>query len=964
MSQPIDFAEAFKAITGHAPFPWQIRLFKRLSVCDLPSAVDIPTGLGKTSVMAIWLLACAAGARLPRRLVYVVDRRAVVDQATTFAEDIRTALLRTECRALKQVGRGLGLEDRALAISTLRGKYVDNREWLEDPSAPAIIVGTVDMIGSRLLFEGYGVSWRMRSYAAGLMGCDSLVMLDEAHLCRPFEQLLRAIEIGQRVVDGDCASRTQGRFVGTHSNGMISPPFKVLPLSATLGADAEAESQFALNDDDRADEIVRARLEASKTIVVEDLDDNAQLDAVLAERAWELMLETDDMLPKSGRILIYCDSRKVAEKVSDALKKRGRTEAIKPPTLLFVGGRRVREREMAAQDLETYGLIASNDADLKAPVFLVATSAAEVGVDLDSDHMVCDLVSWERMVQRLGRVNRRGMGSAQVLVVDQGPPDEKKAGEDGVARHLAARRLLEILPRNDTGGHQAGPAALASLGDNPEFQNLIVTASTPAPLFPDLTRPLVDAWAMTSLAEHTGRPEVTPWLRGWVDEQPRSTVVWRHCLPVRCEGSRRDPRTQVMEQSEIEEFFDAAPPQTAELLDTETWAVVDWLKKRGHRNRTLLEKGKGGQSEPSETISESDRDGSGSSSESGNGIPDFRLRPNSPVVFLLDGRGKFKESISLEDVTKAKADELNRKLVGQTVVVDARLSGLAQGVLDASNDDPVETIENGWRIPEASPDAKPDESSADESHTIRVSTLSNGDRVRRAADRQKLHVDGGGPPDPWQETLALPMRETQEGEAADYWLVVEKRQDATTDEDARTMSSNYQTLDDHHDQVASEVEKIAVALDLSEADQAMLIAAARHHDDGKSASRWQRAFNAKQNGGPFAKTPGPLYRKVLSGFRHEFQSLLAAEEAGLEGLDRAELRFDLALHLIAAHHGRARPVIGIEGCDSLPPSAAAHRAHEVALRFARLQRQLGPWGLAWWEALLRAADQRASRNLG
>lgn len=962
MLQPIDFAEAFNAITGHEPFPWQTRLFERLSDCDLPSAVDIPTGLGKTSVMAIWLLARASGARLPRRLVYVVDRRAVVDQATTFAEAIRAALHRAECPALEQVGRGLALDDQGLAISTLRGKYVDNREWLEDPSAPAIIVGTVDMIGSRLLFEGYGVSWRMRSYAAGLMGCDSLLMLDEAHLCRPFEQLLRAIEIGQRPVDGDHASRTHGRFIGTHSSGMIPPPFRALSLSATLGADTDAESQFALNDDDRADEIVRSRLEAPKTIAVEDLAKNAQLDAVLAERAWELMLETGDRSSSPARTVIYCDSKKVAEKVSDALKKRGRTEVIKPQIILFVGGRRVHEREMAACDLKTHGLIASDDVALKAPVFLVATSAGEVGVDLDSDHMVCDLVAWERMVQRLGRVNRQGMGSAQVLVIDQGPPDKKKAGEDGVARHAAVRRLLEALPRDDTGGRQAGPAALASLGDNSEFQNLIVTASTPAPLFPDLTRPLVDAWAMTSLAEHTGRPEVTPWLKGWVDEQPLSTVVWRRCLPVRREESGRGPRNQVMEQSEIEEFFDAAPPQTAELLETETWAVVDWLKKRCRRNLILLEKGKGGQSEPSGTESGTSSDASGSEIE--DGIPVLPLGRNSPVAFLLDGRGKFNKSISLEDVDKAKTDELNRKLAGQMVVVDARLSGLEKGVLNASNDDPVKTIENGWRNPEGSSDAAQDECSSEELPTIRVSMLSNGDRIRRAKDREKSRADGDKLIDPWQETLALPMQESQEGESTTHWLVVEKRRDATTDEDARTMSSNYQTLDDHHAQVASEVERIAVALDLSEADREMLIAAARHHDAGKSASRWQRAFNAKQNGGPFAKTPGPLYRKVLSGYRHEFQSLLDAEEAGLEGLDRTESRFDLALHLIAAHHGRARPFIGIEGCDSLPPSAAAHRAHEVALRFARLQRRLGPWGLAWWEALLRAADQRASRNLG
>jgi CRISPR-associated endonuclease/helicase Cas3 len=52
---------------------------------DIPDALDIPTGLGKTAVIAIWLAARVSGASLPRRLVYVVDRRAVVDQATTEA---------------------------------------------------------------------------------------------------------------------------------------------------------------------------------------------------------------------------------------------------------------------------------------------------------------------------------------------------------------------------------------------------------------------------------------------------------------------------------------------------------------------------------------------------------------------------------------------------------------------------------------------------------------------------------------------------------------------------------------------------------------------------------------------------------------------------------------------------------------------------------------------------------------
>ena len=961
MLQPIDFAAAFKALTGHAPFPWQARLFDQISVCDLPSAVDIPTGLGKTSVMAIWLLARARGAALPRRLVYVVDRRAVVDQATAFAEGIRTALDCSACSVLEPVRKGLAIGERSLAISTLRGKFVDNREWLEDPSATAIIVGTVDMIGSRLLFEGYGVSRRMRSYAAGLMGCDSLVMLDEAHLCRPFEQLLRTIEIGQRAKKADCDNRARGRFSGTNSNEMIPPPFRVLPLSATLGASEEAETRFSLNDEDWTNEIVRARLEASKTVVIEDLDKAAQLEAVLAERAWTLMLETGDSLSRPVRILIYCNSRKGAEKVDDALRKRAKNEKIEAEIILFVGGRRVHEREMAARELERHGLIAGNDVVVKAPVFLVATSAGEVGVDLDSDHMVCDLVAWERMVQRLGRVNRRGAGLARVLVVDQGSQNKMKADEDDTARHATVRQLLRALPRDEAGGYKAGPAALVSLGDNPGLQTQIVKASTPMPLFPDLTRALVDAWAMTSIEEHTGRPEVTPWLRGWADEQPRSTVVWRSYVPVRYEQTGRGIRTQVMGNSEIEEFFDAAPPQTTELLETETWAVVDWMKKRVRRNLTILTKV--GQREPSENESGENSDAFVTTNE--DGIPCSRgpLKHNSPAVFVLDGRGKFKGSISLEEINDAKTDELNRMLAGQTVVVDARLRGIKKGVLNASVDDPAPTIENRWCGSEGSQEAKHDELPESELPKIRILTLSNGARSRLAEEREKTRATGDGPSsDLWNETLALPIRDSQEGESTAYWLVVEKRRETVTDEDSRTMSSDYQKLSDHQAQVAAEVRRVAVALNLPDKDRAMLVAAARHHDTGKSALRWQRAFTAKQPGGPFAKTPGPVRRKMLNGFRHEFQSLLDAEEAGLEGLDRYELRFDLALHLIAAHHGHARPIIGIEGCDSLPPTAAAHRAHDAALRFARLQRQFGPWGLAWWEALLRAADQRASRD--
>ena len=181
-------------------------------------------------------------------------------------------------------------------------------------------------------------------------------------------------------------------------------------------------------------------------------------------------------------------------------------------------------------------------------------------------------------MQRLGRVNRRGAGTARVLVVDQGAPDGKKGREDEIARRRAVRKLLEALPRTEAGGHDASPAALDRLQKETGAEG-VAEASTRPPLYPALSRPLVDAWAMTSLVEHTGRPEVAPWLRGWVDDEPQTTVVWRRCLPLRFVAAEM----QKPNPGEIETFFDAAPPQTAELLETETRNVVNWLKKCAQR---------------------------------------------------------------------------------------------------------------------------------------------------------------------------------------------------------------------------------------------------------------------------------------------------------------------------------------------------------------------------------------------
>jgi hypothetical protein len=138
------FAHDLQVLTGYLPLTWQRRMFDRLRRGDIPEICDLPTGLGKTNIIHLWFLALRSqklekrprAKSLPTRLVYVVDRRTVVDQATALAEAIKKKLI------------GLDLEEGWLSVSTLRGQYADNRDWTIDPSRPAIIIGTVDMIGT------------------------------------------------------------------------------------------------------------------------------------------------------------------------------------------------------------------------------------------------------------------------------------------------------------------------------------------------------------------------------------------------------------------------------------------------------------------------------------------------------------------------------------------------------------------------------------------------------------------------------------------------------------------------------------------------------------------------------------------------------------------------------------------------------------------------------------------------
>jgi len=940
---------------GETPFPWQMELLRRFCQGEHVSSLDIPTGLGKTSVMAIWLVARALKAKnLPRRLVYVVDRRAVVDQATEVAESLRKWVAENEC-----VACALGLNGRSLPISTLRGQYVDNREWLEDPSSPAIIVGTVDMVGSRLLFSGYGVSRRMRPYHAGLLGVDTLVVLDESHLVPPFEHLLRAIE-----TDSELQARD------TQCQSMI-PRLRLLTLSATgrtqINNTTQADATIRLTDGDYKHPVVEKRLKARKVLRLCYLSEQTKLQDKLAEEAWKLAGNGE----KAVRILVYADSREVARKAKEAVeklakgnKKQGKPE-VKIETELFVGGRRVLEREGAKKRLEELGFLAGSKVERTCPVFLFATSAGEVGVELDADHMVCDLVAWERMVQRLGRVNRRGDGDGRIIVVveegllsevelreakDRGDKlsekqkeilklfdkrrDANAAGEKlkaSDAKKLKAYEarmaqycaLLEIARERGS----LSPNSLFKLRECQHLADVFRRATTPEPLRPALTRALIDAWAMTSLEKHTGRPDdIQPWLRGWIeDDPPQTRVVWRKYLPVRTEG--RPPS-----RKEIEAFFEAAPPHLSEILETETYRVVDWITARAKyvRKEQKQEQEQG---------------------QENNNVPP--LRNEDVVAFALGPDGGLREYFTLaklvslkekgdkeEKSEKEKKDEKKKffgRLAGATLILDARLGGLKDGLLDDKESTLPQTADDDKNWP------------GGDVIGFRIRSIEASTVVQRDRD--------------WRERFRFAAALTWEGEAT-RWLIVQKRRgDAATEEDRSV--TNPQLLDEHQKWTEARARRLAKALGLDDKLANVLTLAACFHDEGKRAKRWQQAFHAPGDGGVYAKTEGPINYQLLDGYRHELGSLLRiGNNEQIQKLFQklSEEDRDLVLHLITAHHGFARPVIGTRGCEDAPPSALEEKAAEIALRFARLQARWGPWGLAWLEALLRAADQQASRD--
>ncbi len=543
------FAEFYLAINGRDPFPWQRRLAKQVATTEQwPTEVGVPTGLGKTSSLdiAVWWLASQADRKpnkrtAPTRIWWVINRRLLVDSTAEHAETIAYALSDPDWVDLNQwsrvviarVGhrlRSLSADPDAAPLEVIRLRGGIASRTPTDPSRPAIILCTLPMYGSRLLFRGYGSI--LRAVDAAMAGTDSLVLLDEAHLAPHLRALFPALADctpGAQAILGEARSRT-----------------RLVALTAT-GDDADRRP-FGLDDDDEARPIVQQRLDAVKPLELRiETGDSARH---LADAALDLIR---DAVSPAAACVVFANTPKTARETFGRLRKT-MAEAT-ADVLLLTGLTREREAErIRARILDReHGMAATRDTGGDRPrhLIVVATQTLEVGADIDAEFLVTEACGVRALTQRLGRLNRLGrhMHARAVYVHLPPPKSRRRSGTAGASPDTwpvygtepasVLQRLQDARGGDETGTVNLSPRRVAEVLGPP--RDLPGRA-------PEVLPGVLWEWTKTTTPPE-GEAPVEPYFSGITGPQYTVSLIWRVHVPE--EGQRLWPRASDREAVDI-----------------------------------------------------------------------------------------------------------------------------------------------------------------------------------------------------------------------------------------------------------------------------------------------------------------------------------------------------------------------------------------------------------------------------
>lgn len=554
-----DFRAFYVAIHGRAPFPWQERLVAYLAENGTwPEALVLPTASGKTSALdvAVFHLAMSAtngqARRAPVRIAFVVDRRLIVDSTYEHGLKLRAALLSPSIEILERVAAALatlsGDPADPLFVSRLRGGAPREGDWTPSPSHPTIVCSTVDQIGSRLLFRGYGISPSMRPVHAGLLGDDALIFLDEVHLSEPFRQTLEWIRRYRKPEQG---------------------PWHVVQLSATPRE--TSATHFHLDDEDRANATLSRRLTASKRASLDLVKSERQEDLALrlAERAIELSPLATPEGAKSVLVVVNrVDlARMVHSKLSGLIERSASPVGANPPLLLIGRAREVEKDGIRREVVERTGAGRPHDGSGADTFFLVATQTVEAGADLDFEGLVTQAAPLDALRQRFGRLDRLGnKGRTHAFIVTAEQQVARKAEPDPIYGEAIRETWTWLNEIADAGAVDFGIDALDSLlrKHAVDFHSL----SSPATDAPILLLTHLDILSRTRPAPNAD-VALPLFLHGSASAPSDVQLVFRADLPASITPANAEA---------VATLLDMMPPRSTEMLPMPYYTVRRWLQ--------------------------------------------------------------------------------------------------------------------------------------------------------------------------------------------------------------------------------------------------------------------------------------------------------------------------------------------------------------------------------------------------
>lgn len=527
----LGFDRYFTKATGYAPFDYQRLLAGGNSGKPCEShLINVPTGLGKTAAVVLAWLWNRVELKLewPRRLVYCLPMRTLVEQTAENARDWVKAL---------------GFSG-TIGIHILMGGE-EMEEWDIHPERLAILIGTQDMLLSRALNRGYGMSRYRWPIQFGLLNNDCLWVFDEIQLMGPGVSTACQLEAFRLHSTAPSVERfgayPDGRSVTWYASATANPEHLI--TRGWHGVPRPGSFLIELPPDEKA---VRSGIVAERRLATKRLElqkswnfgdrKNAPSSALIDDIVEKHKVMVRDLKGAAAppdvprRTLIICNTVDRAVAVYKAIEARLQGEDIE---LLLMHSRfRSAERRKQRDSLANSRIKSSGQ-------IIVATQVIEAGVDLSSAILWTEIAPLACLVQRFGRLNRKGEfgydGQARygffplAIVVGVEAPDpasKRKKEEKEKAQREAEQKYLPYAKQkcDDAWQHlhelncDACPAAMEIIGG-------AIAASIDAASYSLQKHELLDFFD-TDANLSLGFTDVSPFIRG-LDPETDIYVVWR-----------------------------------------------------------------------------------------------------------------------------------------------------------------------------------------------------------------------------------------------------------------------------------------------------------------------------------------------------------------------------------------------------------------------------------------------------